>query len=226
MKKDKELQAFDDVWKGIPPYPGLSVPKKAYREVTQWQGKEMRNLGRCISAVLASALRNPDSSQYHDFKSALKCVSALVDFPLIAQYCSHTPDTLVYMERYLQTFHRTKDILLVFRTSKATRAEANRQDRDQRELMANQRANEACHNTAAKRRRQVDQERLERGNQRADLIRRKNHFNFIKMHDLSHFASNVQCFGSISMYSTEISELAHKEQIKDGYRRSNKNEAA
>jgi hypothetical protein len=28
------------------------------------------------------------------------------------------------------------------------------------------------------------------------------------------------------MYSTEIGELAHKEQIKDGYRRSNKNEAA
>jgi len=39
MKKDKQLQAFDDVWKEIPPYPGLSVPKKAYCEVTQWQGK-------------------------------------------------------------------------------------------------------------------------------------------------------------------------------------------
>ena len=28
------------------------------------------------------------------------------------------------------------------------------------------------------------------------------------------------------MYSTDIGELAHKEQIKEGYRRSNKNEAA
>ena len=28
------------------------------------------------------------------------------------------------------------------------------------------------------------------------------------------------------MYSTKIGELAHKEQIKDGYRRSNKKEAA
>jgi len=28
------------------------------------------------------------------------------------------------------------------------------------------------------------------------------------------------------MYSTKIGELAHKEQIKDGYRRSNKNAAA
>jgi len=120
LKKHKRQQEFDDAWKDIPPYPGFSVPKKAYREITKWQRKEMHNLGHCIAAVLASALRNPDSSQYHDFKSALKCVSALVDFSLMAQYRSHTPDTLSYMERYLQTFHRTKDLFLEFRTSKAT----------------------------------------------------------------------------------------------------------
>jgi len=185
----------------------------------------MHNLGHCISAVLAFALRNPDSSQYHDLKSALKCVSALVDFSLMAQYCSPTSYTLVYMEWYVQTFHQTKHIFLEFRTSKTMCAEANCQDRDLRELMANHHANEAYHNTAAKGRLQVDQERLERGNQRADLIRRENYFNFIKMHYRSHFASHVRHFGSLSMYSTEIGELVHKEQIKDGYRRSNKNEA-
>jgi len=88
---------FEDSWKEILSYPRLSVPKKGYREVTQWQGKEMRNLGHCISAVLASILQNPDSSQYDDFKSALKCVSGLVDFSLMAQYRSHTLDTLVDM---------------------------------------------------------------------------------------------------------------------------------
>jgi len=36
LKKHKQQQAFDDAWKEIPPYPGFSVPKKAYREVTQW----------------------------------------------------------------------------------------------------------------------------------------------------------------------------------------------
>jgi len=226
LKKHKRQQAFDDAWKEIPPYPGFSVPKKAYREVTQWQGKEMRNLGRCISAVLASALGNPESSQQQDFNIALKCVSAVVDFPLMAQYRSHTPDTLVYMENYLQTFHRTKDIFLEFRTSKSTRAEVNRQDRELRKLLADQRAQETRHISAAKRRRQADQNRLQRVNQRADLIRQENHFNFIKMHYLSHFASHVRRFGSILMYSTEMGELAHKEQIKEGYRRSNKNDAA
>jgi len=36
LKKHKWQQGFEDVWKEILPYPGLSVPKKAYREVTQW----------------------------------------------------------------------------------------------------------------------------------------------------------------------------------------------
>jgi len=35
LKKHKWQQAFDDAWKEIPPYPGFSVPKKVYREVTQ-----------------------------------------------------------------------------------------------------------------------------------------------------------------------------------------------
>ena len=39
LKKHRRLQAFDDVCKAFPPYPGFLVPKKAYREVTQWQGK-------------------------------------------------------------------------------------------------------------------------------------------------------------------------------------------
>ena len=92
--------------------------------------------------------------------------------------------------------------------------------------MANQIDQEANHISAAQRRRQADQNRLERVNRRADLIQRENHFNFIKMHYLSHFASHLRRFLSILMYSTEIGELAHKEQIKEGYRRSNKNNAA
>jgi len=148
LKKHKRQQALNDAWKEITPDPRFSVPKKAYREITQWQGNDMCNLGRCISAVLVSALRNPHSSQYQDFKSPLKCVSALVDFTLMAQYRSHTPDTLSYMESYLQTFHRTKDTFLEFHTSKATRTQANRQDRELRELMADQCAKEVRHRTS------------------------------------------------------------------------------
>ena len=73
---------------------------------------------------------------------------------------------------------------------------------------------------------QADQESLHRVNQWVDLIRRENHFNFIKMHYLSPFSFYVRSFGSISIYSTEIGKLAYKDQIKEDYRRSNKNEGA
>ena len=46
------------------------------------------------------------------------------------------------------------------------------------------------------------------------------------MHLLIHFGDHVRQFGNIPMYSTEYGELAHKEQIKDPWRRSNKNDVA
>jgi len=58
-----------------------------------------------------------------------------------------------------------------------------------------------------------------------DLIPRESHFNFIKIHLLSHFGDHIRQFGNIPMYSTEFGELARKEQIKEGWRRSNKNDA-
>ena len=65
-----------------------------------------------------------------------------------------------------------------------------------------------------------------RANQWAESIQREKHFNFIKMHYLNYFVQHVRGFRSVPMYSTDIGELAHKEPIKEGYRRSNKNHAA
>ena len=72
----------------------------------------------------------------------------------------------------------------------------------------------------------MDEARIERANQCAELIQRETHFNFIKMHYLNHFVQHVRRFEAVPIYSTDIGELAHKEQIKEGYRRSNKNHAA
>jgi len=75
----------------------------------------------------------------------------------MAQYRSHTPDTLSYMDSYLQILHRTKDIFLKFLTSKATRTQANRQDRELRELIADQCAKEVHNRTVANCHRLADQ---------------------------------------------------------------------
>jgi len=86
LQKLGRLQAFDQVWKALPPYPGFLVPKRSYRDVTQWHGKEMSNLGPGIVRVLAVALGQPGGAQAIPFKRALRCVRALVAFNMLAQY--------------------------------------------------------------------------------------------------------------------------------------------
>ena len=79
----------------------------------------------------------------------------------------------------------------------------------------------------SKRRRRVcDEDREEENDQCMNLIHSESHFNFIKMYLLIHFNNHIRQFGNIPMYTTEYGELAHNEQIKDPWRRSNKNDVA
>ena len=225
LKKHGRQELFDNVWKSLPPYPGFFVLKKAYREVTQWQGKVMRNLGRCILGVFASSLRSPTPAQQSPFADAIQCVRAFVDFTLMAQYRSHTEDTLEYMEQYLHDFHRYKVVFQKFRSTKKTRQEADAND-EQLRLNLKQEFREAGQMPAVKRRRLLDESRLEQTDKREEILWNKSHFNFIKLHLLVHYCSHVRKFRNILMYSTDVGELAHKVQIKEGYRHSNKNDAS
>ena len=74
----------------------------------------MRNLGWSVRGVLAVALLQPVSAQLKLFKGALRCVRALVSFPMMAQYRSHTAETITSMEDYLNTFHMINDIFVEF----------------------------------------------------------------------------------------------------------------
>ena len=97
----------------------------------------------------------------------------------MAQYRSHTPGTLEYMETYLQTFHRTKDIFLEFRTTKDTRAQAERQNRELREQIANADRSAGAAGLAPNRRQQMGEAQIERANLWAELLQWENHFNII-----------------------------------------------
>jgi len=188
LKKHAGLQTFDDTRKVLPPYPGCFVPKKAYRAVTQWQGKEMRNLGLCHLGVPAVALRQRDSRQVIPFKHALDSVWALVDFNMMAQYRSHTPETIAYMEEYLDQFHRIKDIFLEFRVSKRTRAKVDKQ----RKELRHRRAQSNMPVAPSKRRRRREHHRDEENELRMDMIHTESYFNFVKMHLLSHFSDHIR----------------------------------
>jgi hypothetical protein len=73
-----------------------------------------------------------------------------------------------------------------------------------------------------KRKRQLAEDRLERRELHLETRQGESHFNFPKMHLLTHFRENVEKYAGIPMFSTELGETAHRQQIKEGYRASNK----
>ena len=167
------------------------------------------------------ALRQPGGAQAIPFKRALRCVRALVHFNMIAQYRSHTPDNIAYMEDYLDQFHKMKDIFLEFRVTKRTQAKVDKQRKEIRRQRALIRERVA----PSQPRRISDDDCDEENELRMDMIHDETHFNFIKMHLLSHFCDHIPQFGNIPMHSTEIGELAHETQIKDLWRQLNQNDA-
>ena len=78
----------------------------------------------------------------------------------------------------------------------------------------------------AKRRRLLDENCMARADKHSEILRNRSPFDFIKIHLLVHYCSDVQKFGNIPMYSTDVGELAHKVQVKEGDRDSNKNDAS
>jgi len=156
------------------------------------------------------------------FKHALRCVRAKVDFSMMTQYRSHTSDTLAYVEHYLDPFHWMKGIFLEFRVTKRTLAKVDEQRREIRHQTMQMSQPVA----PSKRLRIRDDQREQENVKLMDLIHRELHFNCIKIHLRSHFGDHIRQFGNIPMYSTEFGELAQKEQIKDRWRRLNKNDGA
>jgi len=180
----------------------------------------MRNIGRCVLSVLAVALHQPGSAQLIPFKHALGCVRALVNFIMMAQYRSHTAETITYIEDYLNTFHKMNNIFLEFRVTKHIHAKI---DEQRRGLQHDRPKTRECI-APSKRRRMCDAEREEETERLMDLIFCESHFNLIKMHLLCHFCDHIRQFGNIPMYSTEFGQLAHRTQIKGGWWQSNKND--
>ena len=214
---------FDYIWSRLPPYPGFTRPNKAYRSVSQCQGKEMRNRLRVILAVFTAALDQtsdvvPIATQYKvHIPKAILCVRYLTDFIALAQYRVHTLGSIKSIQDYLSDFHKHKDVFLRFRATKAAKNSAREASKD----MRSEQKLAASDVTHQSKRRMLEKEfRVETEEVVNDILSGGGHFNFPKMHLISHFADQINKYGTLTQYSTEICEALHK-PLKDAYRRSN-----
>ncbi|KAL0630702.1 hypothetical protein Q9L58_010450 [Maublancomyces gigas] len=174
----------------------------------------MRNLGKFLLRALTAALKNPSPSERLPFKRALHYTEALVDFQLVTQYLSHTETTLSYMASYLAKFEKYRDVFLEFRITKIGKARALRATQVLRQHQNFVSATSQRLPPSKKRKREVE-DKLERDEEMQHVLRNDSHFNFIKMHLLTHFAANIKKFGNIPMWSMEIGDTSHEEIIKD-----------
>src|ERR1700761_5060170 len=107
---------------------------------------------------------------------------------MMAQYRSHTSDTIAYMEDHLDQFNKMKGIFFEFRVTKHTLAKVDEQWREIR----HQRTQMSQAMALSKRRRMREGDRDEEDKGHMDLIHSESHFYFIKIHLLRHFSDHIR----------------------------------
>ena len=188
---------------------------------------EMRAVNRvilaCFTAALCQAGATPkfSAAAYRDSKIAIRCVRAIIDFSLMAQYRSHTSQTMGYMHEYLQQFHQFRHIFGEFWAGKADREDAAKAAQEIEEGQARQATIHQYFELTSTQRAKRNAEERDKRQQVVHNRLQQATFNFPKLHLLSHYGSQVVDFGTLPQYSTEITQALHN-PLKDAYRRSNR----
>lgn len=93
---------IDARFRSMPSYPGLRHFKNGISFVSQWTGREHKEMERIFASLLAGAVQ----------PAVLRTVIAAIDFIYYAQLQVHTSKTLLALETALQSFHENKEVFV------------------------------------------------------------------------------------------------------------------
>jgi hypothetical protein len=125
MKIHKRLDKFNAIWLSVPAYHDLTPKNKSHEELSQWNGKEMKEMSRYLLVVVTQSLQGGSPAQRPIFNHAIECTRALFEFYMYSRYKSHDDATLSFMEDALCRFHTFKVAFLLGRAGKQVKANAN-----------------------------------------------------------------------------------------------------
>jgi hypothetical protein len=125
MKTHERLDKYKAIWLSMPAYYDLTPNMKSYEVVSQCNGKEMKEMSRCLLGVVTHVPRGGSPTQRPVFNHTIECTRALLEFYMYAQYKSQDDATVSYMEDPLHRFHTLKDVFLLGRGGKKAVAKAN-----------------------------------------------------------------------------------------------------
>jgi hypothetical protein len=156
MKMHEWLDNDNAIWLSVPAYHDLTPKIKSHEEVSQRNGKEMKEMSRYLLGVVTQSLRGGSPTQRPIFNCSIECTQALLEFYMYARYKSHDDATLNYKEDDLHRFPPFKDVLLLGRAGKKEKAKANAQET---ELVKKQNVDEETNAeicTPSKKRREIN----------------------------------------------------------------------
>lgn len=240
-------ELFDITWTAVSPHPAINVPKKKYRSVKQWSGKEYRNAAAIMLAVLEAVMTvyPPDGPAQEDMYNASRnFISALNNFTLMARQRSHTlppdqvfdnayralwdgyaePDShssVSYMQTYLASFHEWKYVFLKYRASKTVTKDAKAYAKGKFPDLNDE---DLKGMTPAQRNAKQAAHKAGKKAAKVEYLERHSSYNMPKVHMMVHFAEVIHVYGALPQFSTSIIELLHQ-PLNLAYDRSNKVDA-
>jgi len=118
MKTHKWLNKYNAIWLSVPAYHDLTQKIKSYEEVSQWNGKEMKEMSRYLLGFVTQSPRGGNAALSPIFNRSIQCPLALLEFYTYARYKSHDDAMLSYMEDALHHLDTFKDVFLLGRAGK------------------------------------------------------------------------------------------------------------
>jgi len=94
MKTHERLDKYNAIWLSVPAYHDITPKNKSYAEVSQWNGKEMKEMSQYLLAVVTQSLRDRSPTQHPIFNHAFECTRGLLEFYMYARYKSNNDETL------------------------------------------------------------------------------------------------------------------------------------
>ena len=154
-----------------------------------------------LGPILIDGVRSSKSEEAR----VLACVRSIIELHLVLGQRSHSDYTLGQLDNRLAIFYRQKP---VFHPQRSTKARTKNFQKRWAEIEA-----KGSEKGWSRQWMKAVKEQL------ANVIY---HFQFPKMHMLSHASNSIRQMGSPDNVSTDVSELLHRENVKETYRASSR----